>query len=165
MEMRAKTGAAPSGTALMATSPKPQLDTAAVGPGLTQAPGAAPAAKAPGAATSSGSLNSEPPSDPIRAWQVLTSGSVLLLCAIAVMVFFSQTFALGDDVLEFLIDQVTGVYHRTGAPCARVPHPPSPRAHAARLVAPSSSPEAPRISHRPSQRCEGRWWSPSPTGW
>lgn len=42
----------------------------------------------------------------VQAWQVLASGSVLLVCAIFVMVFFSQTFELGDETIHFLLEQV-----------------------------------------------------------
>ena len=53
---------------------------------------------------------------PISAWQVLTSGVVLLLCAIAVMLFFSQTFDFGDKVMRFLLESVVGMaYLRSGA--------------------------------------------------
>jgi hypothetical protein len=53
-------------------------------------------------------LAREFPTQNIRPWQVLTSGVVLLTCAIAVMLFFSQAFDLGDDVIGFLLNEVSG---------------------------------------------------------
>ena len=68
----------------------------------------------------------DPPSGPIKsiqAWQVLTSGVVLLLCAIIVMLFFSLTFDLGDDTMRFMLEQVRGTYYMRACASATTPVP------------------------------------------
>ena len=100
-------------------------------------------------------LAREFPTQNIRPWQVLTSGAVLLTCAIAVMLFFSQAFDLGDDVIGFLLNEVSGArYLRASAFTALGNTAAAPRAacacrpptyfppadHAARLSASPASP-------------------------